>query len=143
MFDVSVQYIQSVHCLYPIGRLETTQSKHFEDTIKKCLERETFLVINFSACPYLSSSGIRVLLNTSRELASAGGQLVLTGLSSEMLQVLQIAGLDSVFEICADDVQAVTCIEQCLSLIHISEPTRLLSISYAVFCLKKKQTLQH
>eukprot|EP00658_Telonema_sp_P-2_P003395 TRINITY_DN11251_c0_g1_i1.p1 TRINITY_DN11251_c0_g1~~TRINITY_DN11251_c0_g1_i1.p1 ORF type:complete len:200 (+),score=31.67 TRINITY_DN11251_c0_g1_i1:588-1187(+) len=31
-----------------------------------------------------------------------------------------------------------------LSLIHISEPTRLLSISYAVFCLKKKKTkLKH
>eukprot|EP00658_Telonema_sp_P-2_P077267 TRINITY_DN6945_c0_g1_i1.p1 TRINITY_DN6945_c0_g1~~TRINITY_DN6945_c0_g1_i1.p1 ORF type:complete len:234 (+),score=68.53 TRINITY_DN6945_c0_g1_i1:187-888(+) len=29
--------------------------------------------------------------------------------------------------------------EQMLSLIHISEPTRLLSISYAVFCLKKKK----
>src|SRR5678815_3629632 len=29
------------------------------------------------------------------------------------------------------------CVE--LSLIHISEPTRLLSISYAVFCLKKKK----
>src|SRR5674536_108196 len=28
---------------------------------------------------------------------------------------------------------------QDLSLIHISEPTRLLSISYAVFCLKKKK----
>src|SRR5674536_402184 len=28
---------------------------------------------------------------------------------------------------------------QSLSLIHISEPTRLLSISYAVFCLKKKK----
>src|SRR5678816_2291117 len=28
---------------------------------------------------------------------------------------------------------------QALSLIHISEPTRLLSISYAVFCLKKKK----
>ena len=27
-----------------------------------------------------------------------------------------------------------------LSLIHISEPTRLLSSSYAVFCLKKKTT---
>src|SRR5678816_1106870 len=26
-----------------------------------------------------------------------------------------------------------------LSLIHISEPTRLLSITYAVFCLKKKK----
>eukprot|EP00658_Telonema_sp_P-2_P043203 TRINITY_DN31148_c0_g1_i2.p1 TRINITY_DN31148_c0_g1~~TRINITY_DN31148_c0_g1_i2.p1 ORF type:complete len:116 (+),score=33.67 TRINITY_DN31148_c0_g1_i2:167-514(+) len=30
-----------------------------------------------------------------------------------------------------------------LSLIHISEPTRLLSISYAVFCLKKKKILSH
>eukprot|EP00658_Telonema_sp_P-2_P066281 TRINITY_DN55333_c0_g1_i2.p2 TRINITY_DN55333_c0_g1~~TRINITY_DN55333_c0_g1_i2.p2 ORF type:complete len:114 (+),score=27.96 TRINITY_DN55333_c0_g1_i2:140-481(+) len=29
-----------------------------------------------------------------------------------------------------------------LSLIHISEPTRLLSISYAVFCLKKKNNIQ-
>ena len=30
-----------------------------------------------------------------------------------------------------------------LSLIHISEPTRLLSTSYAVFCLKKKNQLTH
>eukprot|EP00658_Telonema_sp_P-2_P001180 TRINITY_DN10451_c0_g1_i1.p1 TRINITY_DN10451_c0_g1~~TRINITY_DN10451_c0_g1_i1.p1 ORF type:complete len:140 (-),score=50.37 TRINITY_DN10451_c0_g1_i1:99-518(-) len=30
-----------------------------------------------------------------------------------------------------------------LSLIHISEPTRLLSISYAVFCLKKKKKTIH
>eukprot|EP00658_Telonema_sp_P-2_P048749 TRINITY_DN37074_c0_g2_i1.p1 TRINITY_DN37074_c0_g2~~TRINITY_DN37074_c0_g2_i1.p1 ORF type:complete len:130 (+),score=5.67 TRINITY_DN37074_c0_g2_i1:307-696(+) len=30
-----------------------------------------------------------------------------------------------------------------LSLIHISEPTRLLSISYAVFCLKKKKTTHY
>eukprot|EP00658_Telonema_sp_P-2_P002573 TRINITY_DN10972_c0_g1_i1.p1 TRINITY_DN10972_c0_g1~~TRINITY_DN10972_c0_g1_i1.p1 ORF type:complete len:335 (+),score=61.06 TRINITY_DN10972_c0_g1_i1:193-1197(+) len=30
-----------------------------------------------------------------------------------------------------------------LSLIHISEPTRLLSISYAVFCLKKKKNKKY
>eukprot|EP00658_Telonema_sp_P-2_P049547 TRINITY_DN37691_c0_g1_i2.p1 TRINITY_DN37691_c0_g1~~TRINITY_DN37691_c0_g1_i2.p1 ORF type:complete len:314 (+),score=72.76 TRINITY_DN37691_c0_g1_i2:269-1210(+) len=30
-------------------------------------------------------------------------------------------------------------VDSYLSLIHISEPTRLLSISYAVFCLKKKK----
>src|SRR5674536_384770 len=33
----------------------------------------------------------------------------------------------------------VVSVELILSLIHISEPTRLLSISYAVFCLKKKK----
>src|SRR5450756_1094744 len=36
--------------------------------------------------------------------------------------------------LCADDAYAM-----CLSLIHISEPTRLGMNSYAVFCLKKKK----
>src|SRR5450756_3057400 len=31
------------------------------------------------------------------------------------------------------------CTDRALSLIHISEPTRLGMISYAVFCLKKKK----
>ena len=34
---------------------------------------------------------------------------------------------------------ASRCIENALSLIHISEPTRRTPISYAVFCLKKKK----
>ena len=38
-----------------------------------------------------------------------------------------------------DQVQPDWDVER-LSLIHISEPTRLLSISYAVFCLKKKRS---
>src|SRR5678816_4699091 len=60
---------------------------------------------------------------------------------------------DAIRIIVIDDhskVSPVPILEQCkapihcyrlasdLSLIHISEPTRLLSISYAVFCLKKK-----
>eukprot|EP00658_Telonema_sp_P-2_P055284 TRINITY_DN43953_c0_g1_i1.p1 TRINITY_DN43953_c0_g1~~TRINITY_DN43953_c0_g1_i1.p1 ORF type:complete len:429 (+),score=117.35 TRINITY_DN43953_c0_g1_i1:241-1527(+) len=36
-------------------------------------------------------------------------------------------------------VEKVAPVSVYLSLIHISEPTRLLSISYAVFCLKKKK----
>eukprot|EP00658_Telonema_sp_P-2_P030588 TRINITY_DN23077_c0_g1_i1.p1 TRINITY_DN23077_c0_g1~~TRINITY_DN23077_c0_g1_i1.p1 ORF type:complete len:136 (+),score=20.02 TRINITY_DN23077_c0_g1_i1:399-806(+) len=46
-----------------------------------------------------------------------------------------------VWHVTADHNQTL----QYLSLIHISEPTRLLSISYAVFCLKKKKitTIQH
>eukprot|EP00658_Telonema_sp_P-2_P054096 TRINITY_DN43001_c0_g1_i1.p1 TRINITY_DN43001_c0_g1~~TRINITY_DN43001_c0_g1_i1.p1 ORF type:complete len:101 (-),score=16.65 TRINITY_DN43001_c0_g1_i1:18-320(-) len=41
----------------------------------------------------------------------------------------------------ADNASSSTPPVPLLSLIHISEPTRLLSISYAVFCLKKKNTV--
>ena len=37
-----------------------------------------------------------------------------------------------------DDLASL-CVHLLLSLIHISEPTRLRRISYAVFCLKKKK----
>eukprot|EP00658_Telonema_sp_P-2_P042537 TRINITY_DN30548_c0_g1_i3.p1 TRINITY_DN30548_c0_g1~~TRINITY_DN30548_c0_g1_i3.p1 ORF type:complete len:498 (-),score=127.26 TRINITY_DN30548_c0_g1_i3:83-1576(-) len=40
---------------------------------------------------------------------------------------------------CESDEEVSSEEEEKLSLIHISEPTRLLSISYAVFCLKKKK----
>eukprot|EP00658_Telonema_sp_P-2_P056811 TRINITY_DN45265_c0_g1_i1.p1 TRINITY_DN45265_c0_g1~~TRINITY_DN45265_c0_g1_i1.p1 ORF type:complete len:123 (+),score=16.51 TRINITY_DN45265_c0_g1_i1:43-411(+) len=40
---------------------------------------------------------------------------------------------------CAAGLLQSALVGQLLSLIHISEPTRLLSISYAVFCLKKKK----
>src|SRR5674536_142868 len=44
----------------------------------------------------------------------------------------------TVSEVCIFNCQY--CPVPLLSLIHISEPTRLLSISYAVFCLKKKKS---
>ena len=40
-------------------------------------------------------------------------------------------------------VQLTDDVAEILSLIHISEPTRLGMISYAVFCLKKKKKLNN
>ena len=48
---------------------------------------------------------------------------------------------DGIIDFAVDD--ALDGITMALSLIHISEPTRLLSISYAVFCLKKKKKTLH
>src|SRR5678815_3016891 len=56
--------------------------------------------------------------------------------------IVKVAGIDHVG--IGSDYDGITKVPaqledvSTLSLIHISEPTRLLSISYAVFCLKKK-----
>src|SRR5678815_251153 len=56
------------------------------------------------------------------------GLLLLTGVRGVCGALLCYVGMFLVFPVT-------------LSLIHISEPTRLLSISYAVFCLKKKKII--
>src|SRR5665648_709935 len=58
--------------------------------------------------------------------------------ADELITPAKVASRESgsrmVFTVAVDDVDAMCA----LSLIHISEPTRLGMISYAVFCLKKK-----
>src|SRR5678816_4674060 len=62
-----------------------------------------------------------------------------------ILVIYEIEQTDGAHYIATEFIDGVTLREHMartnlsLSLIHISEPTRLLSISYAVFCLKKKK----
>src|SRR5659263_334339 len=50
-----------------------------------------------------------------------------------------VLGINGKGVFCASDIPAFLDVtNKALSLIHISEPTRLGMISYAVFCLKKK-----
>ena len=53
------------------------------------------------------------------------------------IETIVVDVTDSLNDIIIDDETLYNIVID-LSLIHISEPTRLLSISYAVFCLKKK-----
>eukprot|EP00658_Telonema_sp_P-2_P035444 TRINITY_DN25777_c0_g1_i5.p1 TRINITY_DN25777_c0_g1~~TRINITY_DN25777_c0_g1_i5.p1 ORF type:complete len:110 (+),score=10.63 TRINITY_DN25777_c0_g1_i5:77-406(+) len=54
---------------------------------------------------------------------------------------IYLFSIKSIFSIVCDTTSILDIVSAVtgLSLIHISEPTRLLSISYAVFCLKKKK----
>ena len=55
----------------------------------------------------------------------------------------RVVALDMAENCWLNIIAAVQSARAPLSLIHISEPTRLLSISYAVFCLKKKKNTIH
>ena len=74
----------------------------------------------------------RKLLNAGVTVA-LGTDGISTNDAARMFDVMRFAGL----------IHNVTDPDYNLSLIHISEPPRLLSTSYAVFCLKKQTTHTH
>ena len=72
--------------------------------------------------------------------ARLSGELSVQGAKNSTLPLLAGALLckgQTVLHNCPDLSDVDTAIEILLSLIHISEPTRLLGSSYAVFCLIK------
>lgn len=112
MFEITRDQYDLVHCIRPVGRLDTVQTVLFEEAVRDMTTGQRFLVIDFSKCSYLSSSGIRVLLRTSKELGSQGGKLAVCGFSDELFRVFQIAGLDSVFNLFGEVPEAVAFIKE-------------------------------
>eukprot|EP00658_Telonema_sp_P-2_P059851 TRINITY_DN48955_c0_g1_i1.p1 TRINITY_DN48955_c0_g1~~TRINITY_DN48955_c0_g1_i1.p1 ORF type:complete len:337 (+),score=22.62 TRINITY_DN48955_c0_g1_i1:195-1205(+) len=78
--------------------------------------------------------------NDTGTLAQIPAALVMTVFNSQLafISTSYVKGQNCLASYQLLSYTPVLCVDT-LSLIHISEPTRLLSISYAVFCLKKKK----
>lgn len=66
------------------------------------------LILNLSAVPYMDSSAIAVFVESLQKLRKAGGKLYLTNLQPRVKGLLEIARLDSIFVLCADENEAMT-----------------------------------
>ncbi|MDD3104953.1 MAG: anti-sigma factor antagonist [Bacteroidales bacterium] len=112
MFEIIKQQYSSFHSIRPRGRLDTVHSASFDQTVREVTSLQRSLVIDFSECSYLSSSGIRVLLRTSKELGAQGGKLAICGFSEDLFRVFQTAGLDLVFNLFNELSEAEAFIEE-------------------------------
>ena len=68
---------------------------------------ETQFVIDAAALTYISSSGMRLLLELARRLGAEGGHIMLCALREPVRRILEIAGLFSQFNICESPTEAV------------------------------------
>jgi len=65
------------------------------------------LILNLGLVPYMDSSAIAVLVETLQRLRKTGGKLYLTNLQPRVKGLLEIARLDSIFVIAADEQEAM------------------------------------
>jgi hypothetical protein len=56
---ITLQRLPSSLCIVIDGRLDTTGSAEFDRLVRPALVAERFAIVDFSACAYLSSTGIR------------------------------------------------------------------------------------
>ncbi len=56
------------------------------------------LVLDLKDCGYVSSAGLRLLLMAAKQLSSQDGVLVLSGLSAEIVDVMEMTGFNNFFK---------------------------------------------
>ncbi len=107
-----IQTEKTAPILKVLGRLDAVNSAGFEMAVEPLLTATNFLIIDFGQCSYLSSTGIRILLKTHKKMLSAQGKLIVTGMLPEVYQVLEMAGLQSIFNLVDTPELAAEEIEQ-------------------------------
>lgn len=90
------------------GRLDTEKAEKLSvdfDNLDDSASIHTIIMMD--SVHYISSSMIRVLLKSLKKHKATGGDLQLVDLQPQILQVIKIAGLDSIFTIREDKESAL------------------------------------
>ena len=85
--------------VYQIGeQLDSFNSQEVQDGIKAIMDKGSNVVIDMTACDYISSTGLRVLLISKKTAAAKGLQLYLVGVSNEVKDIMEVTGFHNFFE---------------------------------------------
>ena len=90
------------------GRLDIHYSLEIEEEINKLIEQgRVNLIINLHKVEYLSSSGLRIFIATSRQLKTKNGKVKLVRMPEAVKKVFMVVELLDMFEIYDTDEEAV------------------------------------
>jgi anti-anti-sigma factor len=83
---------QSTVVLRLFGRLDTASSPLLERNIKECGEGITELILDFKELSYISSMGLRALLQAQKTFNDEGRKLVIKNMGGAVREVFEMTG---------------------------------------------------
>lgn len=82
------------------GEVDAHTAHRLEETLRDLLvEGHSRLVLDASQMEYMSSAGLRVLLDAQRDARQLDGEVRLFGLNARVRRILELAGFDELLHI--------------------------------------------
>jgi anti-anti-sigma factor len=106
--DIQTQEHKRVVVVTVSGRIDSATAGEFEDALNQfTAQGKNNIILDLSDVDFISSAGLRVLVTARKAVKSAGGDIVFAESSEQVLETLEIAGLDVLFEQYSDREAAV------------------------------------
>ena len=84
---------------YKLGEeLDSFNYQEVQNGILAILEKGSSAGLDMTACNYVSSTGLRVLLYTKKVAAAKGLKIYLKGVSDEVKDIMSVTGFDNFFD---------------------------------------------
>ncbi len=90
------------------GRVDSSNANELGQELDRTIDDgNTNLVLDLANVEYMSSAGLREMVRVLKRAKRTGGDLRIANPSDRVREVLELAGLDTIFEIFPTQVEAV------------------------------------
>lgn len=96
--EITVNKNETELTLTPIGRLDTSTSPQLQAAVDENISDVTDLTFDLSKLIYLSSAGLRVLMNAQKIMLKQGKMRIINA-SEDIMDIFDMTGLTEVFTI--------------------------------------------
>jgi anti-sigma B factor antagonist len=90
------------------GRIDSTNATSLGEALNAEIDAGHLqMVVDLSNVEYISSAGLRELVSAAKKVRQNGGDLRIASPSPRVREVLELAGLDTIFQVFPTQVEAV------------------------------------
>ena len=106
--QISSRELKRVNIVTVSGRVDSATAPEFEKSLQTLLNaHRNQIVVELADVDYMSSAGLRALVSALKAAKKGGGDMVIARPSTRVREVIELAGLTSVFTVFDDVVGAV------------------------------------
>lgn len=106
--EISTKDMKRVSLVTVKGRVDSATAPDFEKTLHSLIQsNRTQIVLDLAGVEYMSSAGIRGMVVSLKAAKGGGGDLRLAQPSTRVKEVVELAGLTSIFTVYDDVTEAV------------------------------------
>ncbi|MEG0377416.1 MAG: STAS domain-containing protein [Eubacterium sp.] len=85
--------------LLPEGKVDTLTAPELSEAVEGVAEDVKELILDFSGVSYISSAGLRTLLNAHKKMVKQGGEMKVTQVNDTVMEVFAMTGFDAMLSI--------------------------------------------
>lgn len=105
---VNVSEMRRVVLIEVSGRVDSTNANKLGDSLNEQIDAgRTMLVLDLSGVEYMSSAGLREMVAAVKKIRSNNGDIRIASPSARAKEVLELAGLNMIFQVFMTQVEAV------------------------------------
>lgn len=108
MIDINVSQLDRCHLIEVSGRIDSMNANQLGEMLSGEIDGGAiYIVLDLSAVDYMSSAGLRELVAALKKAKRAMGDVRIAQPSDRVREVLEMAGLDTIFQIFPSQLEAV------------------------------------